>query len=388
MSRSNDPGHYFQTTDALATTERKAAKSRNKHGDPIELSSKVLAAIADPSNDNAVYVAEAVGEIRRVDLESRKVSKIFDQSAAPLTCLTICPITKTLFTGSWDKVIYAIPLDDPSSVRKLSGHSDFLKCVLATSLKGKPILISGSADATIIVWDIESGKQLYKLKGHNKALADLTLDPLSLPTGSNTPGDSLALFSSSSDREIRRWHISLESASELSESLEKPIRAHDTSVYRLHWDSEGDLWTASADKTVKHLVRSRDWEADTTLQHPDFVRDVVVFEDLGLVVTACRDEEVRVWEISSGKLVCTYTGHYEEVTALVAVGGREVVSVSIDGTVRQWSLERKAMLEFEEELKKEEVSGESAENEKKAAGSMLTAEEEAELAELMSDDDE
>lgn len=69
MSRSNDPGDYFQTTEALATTERKATKSKNKHGDPIKLSSKVLAAIVDPFSENAVYLAEAVGEIKRVDLE-------------------------------------------------------------------------------------------------------------------------------------------------------------------------------------------------------------------------------------------------------------------------------------------------------------------------------
>lgn len=77
MSRSNDPGHYFQTTEALATTERKAAKSKNKHGDPIKLSSKVLAVIADPWDENAVYLAEAVGEIKRVDLEVCKQTFYF-----------------------------------------------------------------------------------------------------------------------------------------------------------------------------------------------------------------------------------------------------------------------------------------------------------------------
>ena len=245
-----------------------------------------------------------------------------------------------------------------------------------------PILISGSADATIIIWDIATGKALHKLKGHTKALSDLSLDPAHSET------DSLTLFSSSSSPEIRTWSISTEKAFEQSTSLEKPILAHETSVYRINFDSEGDLWTASADKTAKHLVRSRNWESDTTLRHPDFVRDVVVFEELGLVVTACRDEEVRVWEMSSGKLVCTYSGHYEEVTGLVAIGKKKVVSVSIDGTLRQWSLDRKDMVTWQEERAKEALSGEAAENEKKAGGSMLTAEEEAELAELMSDDDE
>lgn len=290
-----------------------------------------------------------------------------------------------LFAGCWDKHIYKINCESKKAVRRFIGHGDFVKTVLTTALAGKQILISGSADATIIVWDVDSGKQLHRLKGHTKSVQDLALDPLSLDEGAREPRDSFVLFSGSSDREIRRWRVSLESASELPESVETPILAHETSVYKLCFDSEGDLWTASADKTARHLVRERGWEVDTVLQHPDFVRDVVVNEVLGLVVTACRDEEVRVWDSASGDLVCTYSGHYEEVTGLVLVG-RQVVSVGIDGTVRRWDLERQAMLRYQEEMRSENGEMDAADAAKKNDGSLLTAEEEAELAELLDDD--
>lgn len=204
--------------------------------------------------------------------------------------------------------------------------------------------------------------------------------------------DSFVLFTASSDREIRRWRIGLDSAYELPESIDTPILAHETSVYKLRFDADGDLWTASADKTARHLVRSRGWEVDTTLTHPDFVRDVAVSEKAGLVVTACRDEEVRVWDASSGDLVCTYSGHFEEVTGLALVeDGRKVVSVSIDGTVRKWSLERKEMVRYLEFKREEENVGAIEEDQtiqNGMSGSILTAEEEAELAELMEEDDE
>jgi hypothetical protein len=72
MSRSNDPGHYFQTTSALEETARKAAKSKNTKGDPIKLPSKILAATADPQDENQIYVAEAAGSVKRVNLEVDK----------------------------------------------------------------------------------------------------------------------------------------------------------------------------------------------------------------------------------------------------------------------------------------------------------------------------
>ena len=123
------------------------------------------------------------------------------------------------------------------------------------------------------------------------------------------------------------------------------------------------------------------------LQHADFVGDVLPVEDLGLVVTACRDEGVRVWDAGSGDCVCVYEGHFEEVTGLARVGKSTVVSVSIDGTVRRWGLERGEMRKFSEERAKE-ARGEGGDASTEGRGKpQLTAEEEDELAELMEDDD-
>lgn len=67
MSRSNDAGHFFQTSEALATTERKQAKSKNKHGNPIKLPSKILAVCDD--QQGGVYAAEAAGQVKRIALD-------------------------------------------------------------------------------------------------------------------------------------------------------------------------------------------------------------------------------------------------------------------------------------------------------------------------------
>lgn len=69
MSRSTDPGHFFQTTTYLTESVRKASKSKNASGNPIKLTSKILAVAADPENNERVYVAEAAGTVRRVVLE-------------------------------------------------------------------------------------------------------------------------------------------------------------------------------------------------------------------------------------------------------------------------------------------------------------------------------
>ncbi|KAL2057836.1 hypothetical protein ABVK25_001453 [Lepraria finkii] len=69
MSKFTDPDHFFQTNHSLAETTRKASKSKNNFGSPIRLQSKILAVLADPTHDAAVYVAESAGTVRRVVLE-------------------------------------------------------------------------------------------------------------------------------------------------------------------------------------------------------------------------------------------------------------------------------------------------------------------------------
>ena len=69
MSRSDDAGHFFQTSDALATSERKADKAKNTRGDPIKLPSKILAVQADLDHAGALYATEAAGEVKCVVLD-------------------------------------------------------------------------------------------------------------------------------------------------------------------------------------------------------------------------------------------------------------------------------------------------------------------------------
>jgi hypothetical protein len=54
---------------SIQDSDRKIAKSKNEHGSPIRLQSKILAVAADPFSAQAVFVAESAGTIRKVSLE-------------------------------------------------------------------------------------------------------------------------------------------------------------------------------------------------------------------------------------------------------------------------------------------------------------------------------
>lgn len=69
MSRSADPGHFFQTDASESTRARKAVKSGNKNGNPIVLQSKILNVVPDPFSSTCIYLAESAGCVRKVNVE-------------------------------------------------------------------------------------------------------------------------------------------------------------------------------------------------------------------------------------------------------------------------------------------------------------------------------
>lgn len=80
----------------------------------------------------------------------------------------------------------------------------------------------------------------------------------------------------------------------------------------------------------------------------------------------------------TGNLYHTFSGHFEEVTGLLMMGST-VVSVSIDATIRQWSLKADELQRAIEQAKNPTEDEKAKPN----GQSMLTEEEEQELAELM-----
>lgn len=325
-------------------------------------------------------------------LQSGETNQVYRGPSAPVTCVAVGgPQNRTVFAGSWDKDVWSWDLETKTPGRKYSGHSDFVKAIVCTKIGSKYCLISGGADKKIMVWDIETGSRIHVIQDQTvsmMAVQSLAIDPLE-----STP-EAVVLVSASSDPHIRRWRITANGVEQLAEaSLSEPnsvrqtILEHDTTVYKVVFDVEGedvDLWTASGDGTAKCLSRQKGFTTDDTVKHGHHVRTVAMTDQW--IITAGRDEDVKVWDRTSGKLYCTLEGHYNEVTDLVILDhGKRVASVSIDGTVRTWPLYKNELDKINEE-KEETAKGEEQEAPANQEEGLMTAEEEAELAALLEDD--
>jgi WD40 repeat protein len=157
------------------------------------------------------------------------------------------------------------------------------------------MLLSGSTDASLKVWSHKNGREpnlLHTLKGHSRGIEDIAID------WSASSQAQVVVYTASSDRTIQKWNISESTAAEEGE----PLIIHETSVYAIKVEQD-DIWTCnshsclsnlgSADKTAKRYDRTD--QSQETLQHPDFVKDIVSSDSF--VYTACSDENIRQWSL-------------------------------------------------------------------------------------------
>ena len=91
-----------------------------------------------------------------------------------------------------------------------------------------------------------------------------------------------------------------------------------------------------------------------------------------------------MWDGASGQLRHVFTGHFEEVTGL-ALSGDLLLSVSIDATLRRWSLAPRDLQNVIEAAKEPDLTKDNPEPQPDLG--LLTAEEEAELRALMEDEE-
>ncbi len=90
---------------------------------------------------------------------------------------------------------------------------------------------------------------------------------------------------------------------------------------------------------------------DAVLQHPSYVKSILINPNgLPYILTGSEDEDIRVWDAAAvGEAgvppVAVVPGHCGEVSALATWiretdGNKEVsvVSASLDGTLRRWTM--------------------------------------------------
>ncbi|MCY1083181.1 SIR2 family protein [Archangium lansingense] len=240
---------------------------------------------------------------------------------APVNSCAVTPDGRCVVSASADKTLKVWELETGRELVTLEGH-DGVVTGCAVMPDGRRV-VSASEDGTLKVWELETGRELATLVGHGASVTACAVTP-----------DGRRLVSASVDSMLKMWDVA--TGTELF-----TLEGHRRAVRCCTVTPDGQcVISASDDRTLKV------WEVETgralaTFQgHGRAVKGCSVTPDGRCVVSASADKTLKVWELRTGRELVSLKGHEEGVWGCVVMpDGRRVVSVSFDRSLKVWELE-------------------------------------------------
>lgn len=165
----------------------------------------------------------------------------------------------------------------------LSGHSGAVTALAFAP--GGHILVSGSADRSLKIWDTVSGQALKTMTGDTDTVSAVAF----LPNGKR-------IVSGSFDRTVIIWDA------DTGEAI-RSLRSDQT----YSWEVPPAMWSVTSS--------------------PDGTR----------IVSGSADGNIRIWSAATGELLRVLRGHADVVTSVAYFpSGKALISGGKDGTVRIW----------------------------------------------------
>ncbi|MEG4110672.1 MULTISPECIES: WD40 repeat domain-containing protein [unclassified Microcoleus] len=203
------------------------------------------------------------------------------------------------------------------------GHEAEISAIVVSP--DSQVIASGSADTTIKIWNLETGKlictfgNLLTWGAHKAGIVSLAFSPI-----------AQTLASSSSDGTIKLWNLR-------SRECSQTIKGY-ANCLALSPDGQ-TLATGGWDRNIQLRQLSNPDSSITLAGHFNSINAIAFSPDGRTVISASADGNIKFWNASTGENFYTISGHQISVTCLTfSSDGETIISGSIDKTIKIWGV--------------------------------------------------
>jgi guanine nucleotide-binding protein subunit beta-2-like 1 protein len=238
-----------------------------------------------------------------------------------------------IISGSRDKTIIVWNLTRESEQnygqprRCLTGHAHFVQDLVVSS--DGQFALSGSWDGTLRLWDLNFGTTTRRFVGHTKDVLSVAFS-----------ADNRQIVSGSRDKTIKLWntlgeckytidengHTEWVSCVRFSPNTQNPI------IVSGGWDKLVKVWSLTNCKLKANLVG-----------HTGYINTVTVSPDGSLCASGGKDGTARLWDLNEGKHLYSLDAG-EIIHSLVFSPTRYWLCAATQDSVKIWDLESKLLV--------------------------------------------
>ncbi|XP_018586185.1 lissencephaly-1 homolog A-like isoform X1 [Scleropages formosus] len=262
---------------------------------------------------------------------------------SPVTRVIFHPVFSVMVSASEDATIKVWDYETGDFERTLKGHTDSVQDI-SFDQTGK-LLASCSADMSIKLWDFQGFECIRTMHGHDHNVSSVAI----MPNGDH-------IISASRDKTIKMWEVA-------TGYCVKTFTGHREWVRMVRPNQDGTLIAScSNDQTVRVWVTATK-ECKAELREHEHVVECIswvpecayptILEATGsevkksgkpgpFLLSGSRDKTIKMWDVSTGMCLMTLVGHDNWVRGMmVHPGGKFIVSCADDKTLRVWDYKNK-----------------------------------------------
>ncbi|CAI9764843.1 unnamed protein product [Fraxinus pennsylvanica] len=220
--------------------------------------------------------------------------------------------------SKWPRPVWHAPW---KNYRVISGHLGWVRSVAVDP--SNTWFCTGSADRTIKIWDLASGRLKLTLTGHIEQIRGLAIS-----------SKHTYMFSAGDDKQVKCWDLE-------QNKVIRSYHGHLSGVYCLAVHPTIDILLTGGRDSV-----CRVWDIRSKMQihalsgHDNTVCSVFTRPTDPQVITGSHDTTIKFWDLRYGKTMATLTHHKKSVRAMAPHPKEDCFASASAENIKKFSLPR------------------------------------------------
>ena len=259
----------------------------------------------------------------------------------------------TIAIGSEHGDIIILNAITGSQIAVFSGHISIIFSVMFSS--DGALLVSGSGDCTVKLWDVQTGGAIKTFSGHTNSVWSVSISADYTTIASGSVDDSIRLWNTRTGEchhtikckgTARILSFFPTDPQHLISIVSGEVLQRDINGHQIKDPEKGSWFAFSPDGTLLALCsegmitvqNSNSGAAVANFQLASVKIECCCFSPDGKFLAAAVGSTISVWDISYNHLVETLIGHAYDISALAFSSPSTLISASWDKSVKFWQM--------------------------------------------------